>query len=163
MATPTQSRVALHRHIENMATDAEKQSAGSPYVIYAILDPTRPDPLGTFKALPIYIGVSSQIGRRVKQHFRRAAYNQFGSSQICARLRKLLLADVVAEFQVADRLDNKVDAMIAETVQAQALVRAGYRLCNGWYFQRKVLTDEELDQVVARIRYAAAMEAKGWK
>ena len=100
--------------------------------------------------------------RRVKQHFRRAAYNQFGTNRICAQLRKMLFANVVAEFEVIDRLDNKIDAMIAETVHARELLRAGYKLCNWWYFQREILTDEEIEAVMARIRYAAGMAERGW-
>lgn len=154
--------MALHRRIENIADLAEEQAAASAYVIYAILDPSRPDPLGKFRALPIYIGVTGQIGRRVKQHFRRAAKNQFGRNRICAQLRKMLVANVVAEFEVVDHLDNKIDAMIEETVHAQRLLRAGYTLCNQWYFQREILTEEEVEQVLARIRHAAAMEKIGW-
>ena len=155
-------RLALHRRIENIAGLAEDQAAGSAYVIYAILHPSRPDPLGKLRALPIYIGVTGQIGRRVKQHFRRAAKNQFGRNRICVQLRKMLLANVVAEFQIIEHLDNKIDAMIAETVHAQDLLRAGYKLCNQWFFQREILTEAEMEQVVARIRYAADMEKKGW-
>lgn len=118
----------MHRRIENVADRAEKQTAGSVYVIYAILDPSRPDPLGKFRSLPIYIGVTSQISRRVKQHFRRAAKNQFGSNRICVQLRKMLFATVVAEFEVVDHLDDKIDAMIAETIHSQGLLRAGYTL-----------------------------------
>lgn len=160
--TQISARLALHRRIENIADLAEVQAAGSAYVIYAILDPSRPDPLGKFRALPIYIGVTGQIGRRVKQHFRRAAKNQVGRNRICVQLRKMLLANVVAEFQVVDHLDNKIDAMIAETAHAQRLLRRGYTLCNQWFFQREILTEGEMEQVAARIRNAAAMEESGW-
>lgn len=156
------TRLALYCRIENVADLAEKQSAGSPYVIYAILDPSRPDPLGKFRSLPIYIGLTSQISRRVKQHFRRAAKNQFGRNRISVQLRKMLLANVVAEFEVVDHLDNKIDAIIAETLHAQGLLRAGYTLCNQWFFQREILTEGEMEQVVARIRHAAAMAQNGW-
>jgi predicted GIY-YIG superfamily endonuclease len=153
--TQISARLALHRRIENIADLAEEQAAGSAYVIYAILDTKRPDPLGKFRALPIYIGVTGQIGRRVKQHFRRAAKNQFGRNRICIRLRRMLIANVVAEFEVVDHLDNKIDAMIAETVHAQRLLRAGYTLCNQWYFQREILTEWEMQKVIARIWRAA--------
>jgi len=161
-ATRDDTKSALHRRIENVADLAEEQSAGSAYVIYAILDPKRHDPLNRFTSLPIYIGVTSHMRRRVKQHFQRAAYNQFGTNRICAQLRKMLFANVVAEFEVIDRLDNKIDGMIAETVHARELLRAGYKLCNWWYFQREILTDEEIEAVMARIRYAAGMAERGW-
>lgn len=156
------TRPGIPTRIEQMAEQAESQAAGSAYVVYAILDPTQADPLGQFRYLPFYVGVSRQIRTRVRRHFRKAACNAFGRNLLCGRLRSLLLQNVVAEFQVIERLDNKCDAMIAETVHAQRLLKAGYLLCNYWYFQRHILTDAEMEKVVARIRHAADMELRGW-
>ena len=157
------TKPGIPTRIEDMAQHAEMQAAGADHVVYVILDPTRPDPLGQFKSLPIYVGVSGEIRIRVKKHFREAAYNDFGRNPLYGRMRALLLRDVVAEFEVIDRLDNKVDGMIAETAHAQRLLKAGYRLCNCWYFQRTILTDAEMAKVVSRIHYAAAMELRGWR
>lgn len=156
------TKPGIPTRIEETAERAESQAAGAPYVVYVILDPTQPDPFGRFRILPIYVGVSSLIRRRVRKHFRRAAYDAFGSP-VAGRVRKLLLRGVVAEFEVIDRLDNKLDAMIAETAHAQRLLKIGYRLCNCWYFQGHILTDAEMEKVVARIRYAADMELRGWR
>ena len=98
----------------------------------------------------------------MKRHFRRAAFNPY-SSPVAERLRRLLLLGIVAEFEVIDHLDNKIDAMIAETAHAQRSLKAGYQLCNCWYFQHHILTDTEMEKVVARIRYAAEMELRGWQ
>lgn len=155
------SRPGIPTLIEDMAESAERQATGAAHAVYAILDPTQPDPFGKFRYLPIYVGVSCEIRRRVKKHFRRASYNPFGSP-IAEQLRKLLQRGIVAEFEVIDRLDTKVDAMIAETAHAQRLLKAGYRLCNCWYFQHHILTNAEMEKVIARIRYAAEMERRGW-
>lgn len=156
------ARPGLHTIIEDMAERIGQQADGASHVVYVILDPTQPDPLGQFKALPIYVGVTRRIRRRVKQHFRCAAYNEFGNKVIYRRLRNLLLQNVVAEFEVIERFDTKLDAMIAETMHAQRLLRAGYTLCNRWFFQRYILTEREMEKVVDRIRYAATMETTGW-
>lgn len=60
------TKPGIPTRIEEMAENAERQAAGSFYAVYAILDPTQPDPFGQFSCLPIYIGVSCGIRRRVK-------------------------------------------------------------------------------------------------
>lgn len=156
------TRPGIPTWIEDMAEHAERQAAGAAYVVYAIFDPTQPDPSGRFRYLPIYVGVSGEIRRRVKKHFQKAAYDP-SRNPVAGHLRRLLLINTVAEFEVIDRLDNKIDAMIAETAHAQRLLKAGYQLCNCWYFQHHILTDAEMEKVVTRIRYAAEMELRGWQ
>ncbi|WP_199555106.1 hypothetical protein [Sandaracinobacteroides hominis] len=63
--------------------------------------------------------------------------------------------DVLARFAVIDRYDNELDAKIAETVYAQLMLQAGYRLYNLWPSQSLLLTVNQLDRAIAGIRRRA--------
>lgn len=163
MAKTTNPRVLIKSQIDKLAEQFRLEVKTSPYVIYMILDPTQPDPKGQHQGLPIYVGVSSQIHHRLKQHFRAAGASEPGNRALYQLLGRLLQQQILVKFEIVERLDNKRDAMIAETVHAQRLLAAGYRLMNSWYFQRNLLSELEMAKVVARIHAAADSERDGWK
>ena len=150
----------LRDGVRDATERAHQQAAGAAYAIYLILDPTQDDPLGQFEALPIYVGLSSNVGRRVEKHYRRAALKKLDGHLVCGRMRELMRQDILAGFEVVDRYDNEIDAKIAETIYAQLLLQAGYRLYNLWPSQSRILTAKRLDKAIAGIRRRAAAGLK---
>lgn len=154
-------------HLREAVTDAtervRQQAEGAAYVIYLILDPTQADPLGQFEALPIYVGLSSNVGQRVENHYRRAALKKLDGHRVCGHMRELMRQDILAGFEVIDRYDKEIDAKIAETVYAQLLLRSGYRLYNLWPSQSRILTAKRLDKAIAGIRRRAASGSRSRK
>ena len=138
--------------VRDVREGAQQQAEGAAFAIYLILDPTQPDPLGQFEALPIYVGLSSNVGRRVEKHFRRAALKKLDGHLVCGRMRELMRQDILAGFVVVDRYEDEIDAKIAETVFAQLLLQAGYRLYNLWPSQSQILSAKRLDKAIAAIR-----------
>lgn len=146
----------LRDGVRDVSERAQQQAEGAAFAIYLILDPTQPDPLGQFEALPIYVGLSSNVGRRVEKHFRRAALKKLDGHLVCGRMRELMRQDVLAGFVVVDRYEDEIDAKIAETVFAQLLLHSGYRLYNLWPSQSKILPARRLDKAIAGIRRRSA-------
>ena len=146
----------LRNSVKEAMERARGQAEGASYAIYLILDPTQDDPYGQFPALPIYVGLSSNVSKRVEKHYRRAALKKLDGHLVCGRMRELMRENVLATFEVIDRYDNEVEAKIAETVYAQLLLEAGYRLYNLWSSQSCILTAKQLDKAIAGIRHRAA-------
>ncbi len=146
----------LRAAVREATARANAQAEGAAYAIYVILDPTQHDPLEQFQAMPIYVGLASNMRRRMETHYNRAALKTVDDNRVCGRMRQLMRKDILARFEVIDRYENEVDALIAETVHAQLLLEAGYRLYNLWPSQSSLLTPERLDERIAAIRRRTA-------
>jgi hypothetical protein len=150
----------LRNSVKEAMERAHEQAEGAAYAIYLVLDPTQDDPFGQFGALPIYVGLSSNVGKRIEKHYRRAALKKLDDHLVCGRMRKLMREGVLAKFEVIDRYDNEIEAKIAETIYAQLLLQAGYRLYNLWPSQSRILTTKRLEKAIAGIKRRAAANSR---
>lgn len=140
----------LAAEIFQCAKTAQQDAGDARYVVYAILDPTKPDPHEMFAGMPIYVGETSDFGTRVIKHFEQACDATQKLSGRRAYIRDLASDGVVAQFVILQWLDNRFDARAAETRWAQALLAKGYPLTNLCSYQSQILSADELESCLTR-------------
>jgi hypothetical protein len=143
--------------ISEMSRQARGHAAGAAHVVYIIINPAAPDPLGAFAGMPMYVGMSANIERRVLRHYQCAAFRRLRRGSIRWRINRLLKQGTLVRFVVAARFDSLIEAEIAEIHQSQQLIAAGYRLLNRLPVQSTAMSEQQLADVAARRRALFAL------
>ena len=133
----------IRDHIQQIATELADQAGNLRYVNYIILDPTRDDPYSLYGCMPIYVGQTGNIAKRVRQHF-SAAISPKQASGIQRRLALLLRDGNVPIFQIVECHRTRAACVKAETVWAQRLLHAGAALENRWPDQAVFINERNL-------------------
>lgn len=126
-------REAIDRERERARREAELGG----WVTYAIHDPTRPDSVGEFRTLIIYVGQTKQFGYRVTARLRSAGMAvRRPRDRIDGALYDVMSRGAVPRFRVIERTVDAVDSFVSETNWAKRYLAAGYPLLNKWTEQR---------------------------
>lgn len=155
---PTRAKVReiYGEQIEAIAKNAHNQAQGATYVVYVILDHSRPDPNGFFAGTPIYVGQSGRIHDRIVDHCQAALVYGGCEGSIKATLAKMIESGNLPSVKVVQLCNGKDSSLIAETRWAQKLLAMGYQLKNRTPLQARVMTQK---QWVDFERRAAAVDA----
>ena len=107
------------------------------WITYAIHDPSRPDTVGDFNTLIIYVGQTKQFGVRVANRLRRAGMAvKRPTDRIDGALYDVMRRGAVPRFRVIERMPDAVDSFVSETNWAKQYLAAGYPIRNRWAEQR---------------------------
>ena len=151
----TQAKLAYYAalpEITRMSKKAMDQAEGAAHVVYVIINPAVPDPLCTFAGMPIYVGMSANIERRVLLHYRRAAFKRLRRGYVSWGINRLLKKGTLVQFVVVGQFESLIETEIAEIHQSQKLVAAGYKLLNMLSAQSIAMSDQQLADMTARRR-----------
>lgn len=149
----TPAKAAFYRalpEIKERAKLASEQAVGAAHIVYLIINPAVPDPLGKFAGLPIYVGMSAKIEQRVLRHFYNAAFKRVRRRSVRRPIRRLLTKGTLVQFAIMGRFQTLVDAQIAEIYQSQELIAQGYKLRNLWTIQSKPMSAQQLADLATR-------------
>lgn len=158
------SQAGIHAalpEISEMSRQARGQAARAAHVVYIVINPAVPDPLGAFAGTPMYVGMSANIERRVLRHYQCAAFRRLRRGSIRWRINRLLKQGTLVQFAVAGRFDSLIEAELAEIHQSQQLIAAGYRLLNRLPVQSTAMSEEQLADLAARRRALFALRRGG--
>lgn len=143
----------MKARVSGIAQVAARNTRGAKYVVYAMLDPREPDPLGEYPAKPVYVGMTRDIATRIKRRY-HDAFAAKPKSGVCAEfLRELARGGTVAQFAILEGCSGAVAAAEAETKWAQTLIAVGHKLFNHWIEQSRLVAVDEL---------AACLEKRLW-
>ncbi len=112
----------------------------SMHVNYCIVDPTVPDPEGVFPGMPIYTGQSADVGQRILAHLRHAAVIPHDPGPLYERLAALIHGRTMPIIRILQVHRTRAEAIVAETIWAQRLLRSQARLLNIPPDQSRILT-----------------------
>lgn len=113
---------------EALAMEAEWQRQ---FVVYAILDPTLPDPTGRYgPGLPLYVGLTGNIGQRMRGHFAIAETARLRHYTVREQLARILAQGRIPVFIILGSYTKRLEMLKAETLWAQKLRHEGYPLAN---------------------------------
>ena len=131
------------------------------YVVYAILDPTQRDPLCRYgPGMPIYVGQSLRLERRILTHFRHAEWRPRSPQTIKRKLAVIMQQHKVPEFVVLGEYGSRLEALKGETMWAQRLRHEGYVLANQFSDQRNRLPRAKLTKALnKKVRELSIAEA----
>jgi hypothetical protein len=115
------------------AAEAEK---GGGWITYLIRDPRTPDKRGNSAGTPIYIGQTKEFSKRVLNRFMKSEKLAKAKDSIERRITDLLHADVVARYEVLERVESRLGSLVSETNWVKRCRNAGYDLCNNLQEQR---------------------------
>ncbi len=131
------------------------------YVVYVILDPTRIDPDRRYgRGMPIYVGQTLRLERRILSHFRNAEWRSKSPQTIKRKLAVILQQHKVPEFVVLGEYGSRLEALKGETMWAQRLRHEGYVLANQVGDQRNRLPKDKLTKALKKkVRELSIAEA----
>ena len=129
------SRGEVERSIEERIALAREAEEASTWVTYLIRDPRRADLRGNTSGWPVYVGQTDEFGKRVRNHLRKSENLARRGKGIKYRLRELLHAGVVPNFDVLDRQPTRLRSLLSETNYARLCRSRGYDIANQTTFQ----------------------------
>lgn len=116
---------------------AREEEREGGWITYAIHDPTRPDTVGEFNTLIIYVGQSKQFGSRVDKRLRTAgAAVKRPTDRIDGALWDVMARGRVPRFRVIERVPDAISSFVSETNWAKRYIEMGYPLLNKWTEQK---------------------------
>lgn len=107
-----------------------RQTEDGTWITYLIRDPRRPDLRGSLSGWPMYVGQTDEFGRRVRNHLRKSEKLARKGNGVKYRLKELLHAGVVPNFEVLDRKPTRLQSLLSETNFARLCRSRGYDIAN---------------------------------
>lgn len=121
------------RRVREEVSRVSALAGDAPYVIYAIRDPTRPDPRRQHEhGPPIYVGQTKQMVVRAEAHMRDGGEARANDRCKSGLLKRIMEKWVVPRFEILDTAPTHLTSLIAETVWARRFIWLGYELANEW-------------------------------
>jgi hypothetical protein len=121
---------------QRIETAKAAQALGG-WVTYLIRDPRWPDLKGNSEGWPIYVGQTDEFSKRVRNHLRSSEKLARKGRGIKARIKDLLHADVVPNFEVLDRQPTRLRSLLSETNFARLCRTRGYDIANATTLQNR--------------------------
>jgi hypothetical protein len=118
----------IERHLARIS----ELGRGGEYATYVIKDPRGGDPRDQTDGDPFYVGQTSDLGRRARQHFRKGGAATNGGSATATRIHAILAAGKMPVFEVVEWALTRAASLESETRWAKKLRKAGYDLTNRW-------------------------------
>lgn len=160
--THEEVRKIYGEQIEAVARTAEAQAVGAAYVVYLILDRTRPDPHGRFSGIPLYVGQTGRIYGRTKDHLIDALVYRGDQGSLKEALASLIEAGNPPFVQVVQFCDSRISGCFAETRWAQKLLVMGYDLKNRAPLQANIMTSKQRINFERRALMAGDLQGIAW-
>jgi len=123
------SRSEVEREIQRQISLAREAEDGT-WITYLMRDPRRPDLRGNVAGWPVYVGQTDDFANRVRNHLRKSEKLARKGSGIKYRLKSLLHAGVVPNFEVLDRQPTRLRSLLSETNYARLCRARGYDIAN---------------------------------
>ncbi|MCL6683453.1 GIY-YIG nuclease family protein [Sphingomonas alba] len=133
--------------IERQIALAQAANQEGTWITYLMRDPRRPDLRGNPAGWPVYVGQTDEFGQRVRNHLRKSEKLARKGKGIKYRLKELLHAGVVPNFEVLDRQPTRLQSLLSETNYARLCRTRGYDIANQTTLQNKAgppITKEDL-------------------
>jgi len=124
------SQADLEREIQQRIASARQLEQPGIWITYLIRDPRRPDLRGNVSGWPVYVGQTDEFGKRVRNHLRKSEKLARQGKGVKARLKELLHAGVVPNFEVLDRQPTRLQSLLSETNYARLCRSRGYDIAN---------------------------------
>ena len=135
--------------IEAIASEFGSAIGTSPFAVYVILDPARPDPSGTYPGLPLYVGESSNPAGRARSHLRHALGGKGSELSVQAEILRMIAAGNWPIFAVLEKCKTRADSLEAELRWSQQLLRQGYRLFNRLPGQSRIIAKPHYNTLIS--------------
>jgi len=123
------NRAHVEQRIQEQIALAGEAEDGT-WITYLMRDPRRPDLRGNPAGWPVYVGQTDEFGRRVRNHLRKSEKLARKGKGIKYRLKELLHAGVVPNFEVLDRQPTRLRSLLSETNFARLCRSRGYEIAN---------------------------------
>ena len=123
------SRLSVELEIQRQI-ELARQAEDDSWITYLIRDPRRPDLRGNKLGWPVYVGQSDEFGKRVRNHLRKSEKLARRGEGVKYRLKALLHAGVVPNFEVLDRQPTRLRSLLSETNYARLCRSRGYDIAN---------------------------------
>jgi hypothetical protein len=123
-------RADVERQIRQEIELAREAHRDDMWITYLIRDPRRPDLKGNPEGWPVYVGQTDDFGKRVCQHLRKSEKLARKGKGVKYRLKELLHAGSVPNFEVLDRQPTRLRSLLSETNYARLCRSRGYDIAN---------------------------------
>ena len=123
-------RAEVECEIERQIGRARAEELERTWITYLIRDPRRPDLRGNPAGWPVYVGQTDEFAKRVRNHLRKSEKLARKGVGIKYRLKELLQAGVVPNFEVLDRQRTRLQSLLSETNFARLCRARGYDIAN---------------------------------
>lgn len=128
---------AVDGRIQYQIARARLLDVGGGWITYLIRDPRRPDRKGNAAGWPIYVGQTDEFGRRVRNHLRKSEKLARRGTGIKQRMKELLHAGIVPNFEAIDRQPTRLQSLLSETNFARLCRSRGYDIANATTLQNR--------------------------
>lgn len=135
--------------MNELATQFAQAADGAPYVVYAILDPTKTDPRSRYQALPFYVGETKNPHGRAIDHIRRALAQRDKYQSARSEIYRLMLANQLPRFIVLERCSTRAQSLEAELRWSQQLLKWNYSLSNCLPGQSRIISKLHYERLIA--------------
>lgn len=139
----------FQERIIEVATQFAKAADGAPYVVYAILDPTKTDPRSRYQALPFYVGETKNPHGRAIDHVRRALAKEDRYQSAKSEIYHIILANQLPRFIVLERCSTRAQSLEAELRWSQQLLKWSYSLSNCLPGQSRIISKLHYERLIA--------------
>ena len=137
------NRWELKKLIDAIAEEAGLLAGPAAYVVYLIYDPSRRDPHGQYRGLPLYVGETSELAKRFKSHMRRALGLQGTRGSVHNEIYRMAQDGALPGVTILETSKTRADSLEAELRWAQKLLHQGHRLFNRMPGQAKAVNEHQ--------------------
>ncbi|MBD2842609.1 GIY-YIG nuclease family protein [Erythrobacter rubeus] len=137
------NRWELKKLIDAIAEEAGILAGPAAYVVYLIYDPSRRDPYGQHPGLPLYVGETSELAKRFKNHMRSALGLQGTKGSVHNEIYRMAQNGALPGIIILETCKSRADSLEAEIHWAQKLLHQGYRLFNRMPGQAKAVNEHQ--------------------
>lgn len=145
---PNQSDDFAQR-INDVAAQFEREANGASLVVYAILDPRRPDPLRQYIGTPIYVGETRHPTERFLAHTKYWTPREKPMVPVKRELKRMIESGYAPAITVLEECRTRSESLKAELKWSQGLVKQGYVLFNCLPGQSRVVSTRHFDKLIA--------------
>lgn len=139
----------FENRMNKVATQFAKAADGAPYLVYAILDPTKTDPRSRYQALPFYVGETKNPHGRAIDHVRRALAQKDRYQSAKSEIYHIILANQLPRFIVLERCSTRAQSLEAELRWSQQLLKWSYSLSNCLPGQSRIISNLHYQRLIA--------------
>lgn len=140
--------INIAAHLKSLQRQARQEARGAPYAVYALLDPIDQETTegaSQFDGIPFYVGQSSQVEIRLRQHFRSSRKLEGDSQMVHRRIADMLAAGRLPRLAILEIARTRSQSLMGELRWGQHMMRAGFALANTSPDMIRPMEYDELD------------------
>ena len=105
--------------------------SGTDYVTYAIIERIRA--VGqSDRQLPFYVGQTSNLARRARQHFKAGGQPTKDSVSVYGRMYRIMQSFQMPQFEILERKATLAASLLSESMWVQRMRAQGHAVTNQW-------------------------------